>query len=304
MRVAPAAAERVPAKMPSTDAGTRPELVIVPVRAPLAYRCAAEALGTFLLVFLGLGAVHAAVLADAQSGVWQVAIVWAIAIAVAIHATGSISGAHINPAITAAFAVFGDFRRRDVLPYWMAQLVGAFAGAALLYALFGGLLTDLEAAAGVVRGGPGSEISAMCYGEYFPNPGLGTDAAAWAKVPMLAAFAAELVGTAILALVVFAVTERRNPGAPGTALTPLVIGLTVAALISVLAPLSQAGFNPARDFGPRLFAWLAGWGTIAIPGPRGGFFVVYVIAPLLGALAGAGLFRLVLRPALPTRSAS
>jgi glycerol uptake facilitator protein len=100
------------------------------------------------------------------------------------------------------------------------------------------------------------------------------------------------------------VTERRNPGTPGTALTPLVIGLTVAALISVLAPLSQAGFNPARDFGPRFFAWLAGWGTVAIPGPRGGFFVVYVIAPLLGALAGAGLFRLVLRPALPTRSAS
>jgi len=65
----------------------------------------------------------------------------------------------------------------------------------------------------------------------------------------------------------------------------------VAAIISVLSPLTQAGLNPARDFGPRLFAWLAGWGQIAIPGPRGGFFTVYILAPILGALAGAAIFQ-------------
>ena len=78
----------------------------------------------------------------------------------------------------------------------------------------------------------------------------------------------------------------------------MFIGLTVAALISVIAPLTQACFNPARDFGPRLFAFLAGWGPIALPGPRGtGFLTVYILAPILGAILGSGLYVHVLGPA-------
>jgi glycerol uptake facilitator protein len=262
----------------------------------LARRCVAEAIGTWILVFLGVGAVHAAVLGGAQSGIWQVAVVWAVAIALAIHATAAVSGAHINPAITAAFAAFGAFPWREVPAYWAAQLAGAFLAAWVLYGLFGGMLSAREAEAGVVRGGPGSEITAMCFGEYFPHPDLGTGPEAQAKVSLPAAFAAEAIGTLLLVFVVFALTEGRNRAAPGGATAPLLIGLTVAALISVLAPLTQAGFNPARDFGPRLFAWLAGWDRIAIPGPRGGFFTVYVLGPLAGGLAGAGLFRLLVRP--------
>ena len=86
-----------------------------------------------------------------------------------------------------------------------------------------------------------------------------------------AACLAEILGTAILALVVVAVTDARNRGGPGI-FAPVFIGLTVSILICVIAPLTQACFNPARDFGPRLFAYFAGWGPIAIPGPRGGFF--------------------------------
>jgi glycerol uptake facilitator protein len=115
-----------------------------------------------------------------------------------------------------------------------------------------------------------------------------------------AAFLAEALGTLILAVVVFSVTDERNTAGPGSRLAPVFIGLTVAALISVIAPLTQACFNPARDFGPRLFACLAGWGTIAIPGPRGlGFLTVYMVAPILGALAGAHLYDLLLRPRGP-----
>src|SRR5439155_3291930 len=81
------------------------------------------------------------------------------------------------------------------------------------------------------------------------------------------AFAMEVLGTLILALAVFALTDERNQAAPQSRLAPVFIGLTVAILISVIAPLTQACFNPARDFGPRLFAYLAGWGSVAIPGP-------------------------------------
>jgi glycerol uptake facilitator protein len=105
------------------------------------------------------------------------------------------------------------------------------------------------------------------------------------------AFFAELLGTLVLAMVVFAVTDERNSEAPPGGLAPVFIGLTVSGLISVIAPLTQACFNPARDFGPRLFAFLAGWGSIALPGTRGtGFLTVYIIAPILGAIIGSGLY--------------
>ena len=87
-------------------------------------------------------------------------------------------------------------------------------------------------------------------------------------VTEVSAFLAEFLGTLILALVVFAGTDLRNSAAPQGRMAPVFIGLTVAILISVIAPLTQACFNPARDFGPRLFAYFAGWGNIAIPGPN------------------------------------
>jgi glycerol uptake facilitator protein len=103
------------------------------------------------------------------------------------------------------------------------------------------------------------------------------------------------LGTAILAMVVMAVTEPGNAGGPRN-LAPVFIGLTVTALICIIAPLTQACFNPARDFGPRLFAYLAGWGEIALPGPRGyGFLTVYIVSPIAGAVIGVGLYQMLLK---------
>ncbi len=269
-------------------------------------KCFAEALGTYLLVLLGCGVVHTAVLTGSQSGLWQVAVVWGLAVMLAIYVTGATSGAHINPAITLAFAVRGRFAWRLVLPYILSQVAGAFLAAATLFVLFGPLLTAKEEAKHVRRGQPGSELTAMCYGEYFPSPGpLAGPTEAYSEeahrrlnetVCEPTAFLAEFLGTAILALVVFAVTDPGNIAGPTGRLAPAFIGLTIAALISFIAPLTQACFNPARDFGPRLFAYFAGWGPIALPGPRGlGFLTVYILAPVAGAFVGAHLYDLVLR---------
>jgi glycerol uptake facilitator protein len=169
-------------------------------------------------------------------------------------------------------------------------------------------------------------MTAMCYGEYFPSPA-GLEGAWRARlaaaptrtdpeqtaglieplrqaqhelVPHGTALLAEVLGTMILALVVFALTDPRNEAVPAARLAPVFIGLTVAILISVIGPLTQACFNPARDFGPRLVAWIGGWGEIALPGPRGlGFLTVYIIAPVVGALLGGKLYDHVLRPHLP-----
>jgi glycerol uptake facilitator protein len=273
-------------------------------------RCGAETLGTFLLIFFGCGAVHVAVLTGDLAGLGQVAMVWAIAIMLAIYCVGNISGAHINPAITLAFAVWGKFPWRDVPGYVLSQLAGAFLAAAVLYGLFHPLLAEKERSKQVERGKPGSEITAMCYGEYFPNPGKhGGGAGSYdtavhekhnATLSEAAAFLAEFLGTAILALMVFALIDDRNAAAPQARLAPVFIGITVAILICVLAPLTQACFNPARDFGPRLFAYFAGWGEIAIPGPRGlGFLTVYILAPCAGAICGGGVYARLLQPCQP-----
>jgi glycerol uptake facilitator protein len=285
----------------------------VPPRT-VAHRCAAEAAGTFILVFLGLGAVHSAVLMGAQTGLWQVAVVWGVAVMLAIYAVGGVSGAHINPAITLALAVWGKFSWVQVVPYVLSQVAGAALAAAVVFVLFQPYLDQREQERDVRRGEPGSEVTAMCYGEYFPNPGgISKDrdmkkgeqvrAALEAQRDQFtaeAAFLAEVVGTLLLALVVFAVTDPRNTAAPMANLAPAFIGLTVAVLISVIAPLTQACFNPARDFGPRVVAWAAGWGEVALPGPRSpGWLTVYILAPVVGAVAGGGLYLGVLRPAVP-----
>ncbi len=248
-------------------------------------------------MFFGLGSVHVAVLTGALTGLWQVAIVWGLGISLAIYALGSVSGAHMNPAMTAAFAMYRDFPLKKVPAYVLAQLTGAVAAAATLYGLFHGLILRFEQMHSIVRGQSGSELSAMIYGNYFPNPAIvGVNASALACVSQGQAMLAEALGTAFLAFFVFAMTHEHEGEKPAKILFGLMIGLTVSIIICVVAPLTGAGLNPARDFGPRLFAWAAGWGSVAIPGPRGGFFTVYILSPILGSLAGAGVFQLLMRP--------
>ena len=266
----------------------------------LIHACVAEAVGTFLLVLFGIGSVAAAVLTGAQVGLWQVAVVWGFGVTLAIYATAAISGAHLNPAVSLAFAIFRhrEFPVSRLGPYWASQLAGAFLAGLVIFGLFAPFIARYEAHEGLTRGAPGSQLSAMVFGEYFPNPaifGVGDDAAG-----LISPWGAALVegfGTAVLVFVIFALIDRRAAGLPTRRFAPFFIGFTVAVLISVFSPLTQAGWNPARDFGPRLVAYLAGWGTVAIPGPSWGFWV-YIAGPLVGGPIGAGLFECLLRPGL------
>lgn len=253
---------------------------------------AGEYAGTFILVFFGVGAINAAVVTGAQTGLWQVAVVWAFGVSLGIYTAAALSGAHINPAITAAFAVYDRFPWRRVVPYWVAQTAGAATASLVLYGMFAEAIIEFERQHGLLRGGPGSELSAMVFGEYFPNPAIfGTAEDAWRVVSPTSAFFAEVVGTAMLAFLVYTVTSQRNPARPPSAGAAVMIGVGVAAIISVVAPLTQAALNPARDFGPRLVSYFLGWGEIAIPGPRGGWLTVYILGPIVGGVIGGGIYR-------------
>ncbi len=230
-----------------------------------------EALGTGIIVIVGVGSVCSAVLTGAQVGIWQIAVIWSIGIAIAIELTKR-SGAHLNPAVTLALATLNKIPRKEVVPYIMSQMIGATIAAFVNYALYHRYLDN-------------TVFTAMVFGEYFPNPALFPDE--WKSmdfsVSLVEALFIEAWGTFILMMIILALGDKDNAN--------IYVGITVGVLISLYAPLTMAGWNPARDFGPRLVSWLVGYGNIAIPGPRNGFWI-YIVGPIIGAQCAALLWKL------------
>jgi glycerol uptake facilitator protein len=258
----------------------------------------AEFFGTFILMLFGDGAVAVSVWAGAYD-LWAVSLMWALGVALAVYAAGAVSGAHINPAVTITMAAFTDFEWRKVVPYIIAQLLGAFVAAAAIHVAFGGIIEAFEAANSLVRGGAGSQLSAMVYTTYSPNPAIiGTDAAALAQVSLVRWFFSEVIITAVLLFGIFYLVEEWNEGRPLSNLSALFIGLLVGALVAYEAPVSMAALNPARDLGPRIWALIAGWGNIAIPGPRGGFWIP-TVSTIVGGLLGGLIYHFIYKGIFP-----
>ena len=245
-----------------------------------------EALGTFILTLFGCGAVAVLVLFDAHAGLMQVALVWGMGVTLAVYVTRHLSNAHLNPAVSFAMVVGGRMPLRKLPRHLAAQFFGAVAAGLVLYLMFNPSIEAFELANGIVRGSPESVATAKMFGEFYPNPG------STAVVSLPLAMFIEAFATFLLVLFVFALTEDCNAGRPNDNSVPLLIGLAVTSLICLTAPLTQTGMNPARDFGPRLVSWAMGWGDAAFPGKpgSGGFFWVYILMPVVGAVAAALAF--------------
>ncbi|MGL6025948.1 MAG: MIP/aquaporin family protein [Vibrio sp.] len=232
-------------------------------------------IGTGLLILFGVGCVAALVLTGAQFGQWEISIVWGLGVAIAIYCTAGVSGAHINPAVTIALAVFHGFDKAKVLPYILAQMAGAFCSAALVYSLYSNLFTDYEIAHNFVRSSQEALATAGIFSTY-SHPSLS----------FLGAIAVEFTITAVLMFGILALGDENN-GAHRNALNPLLIGLLIAVIGGSLGPLTGFAMNPARDFGPKLFAYFAGW-DYALTGAQDiPYFIVPIVAPILGACFGA-----------------
>lgn len=250
-----------------------------------------EGLGTFILVMVGLATVVNADILGALGGLYQVAILWGGGVTIAIFTSRGLSGAHLNPAITIAFASTTDFQWSKVPGYILAQCIGAFLGAALVYMVYGNAIAEFEEARGIVRGTPESIRSAMVFGEFFPNPAILENTPELADTKWGTAFWSELLGTALLAFVIFSIIRIKQ--LPGWSI-PILIGVALAVLIYIFAPFSMAGFNPARDLMPRAFSSLAGWGSTPFSATGHGWITVYVVSPVVGALLGAYLAKLLM----------
>ncbi|GAA5136975.1 MIP/aquaporin family protein [Pseudonocardia adelaidensis] len=253
-------------------------------RAGLGGELLSEFLGTFVLILLGCGSVAVAVAGLPGSGRqstpfdaanWLiVAFGWGMAVVFGVYVAGGVSGAHINPAVTLGFAVRRGFPWRKVGPYWVAQLIGAFAAAALVYALYAPAIDAFNTANGIAsraQSVPTFAIFATFPAEYFQGGWWG---------PLLD----QIVGTAVLVALVAALIDARNQ-APLSNLAPFLIGLVVLAIGLSIGTNAGYAINPARDLGPRLFTWIAGWGGLAFPG-AGPWFGMYWWIPIAGPLIG------------------
>ncbi|TCV93472.1 MIP/aquaporin family protein [Biostraticola tofi] len=257
-------------------------------RHTLKGQCIAEFLGTGLLIFFGVGCVAALKLAGASFGQWEISIIWGLGVALAIYLTAAVSGAHLSPAVTIALWLFGSVERRKVLPYIGAQFCGAFCGAALVYGLYYNLFFDFEQTHQMVRGSVESLDLAGIFSTY-PNP----------HITVVQAFAVEAVITAILLCLIMALNDDGN-GIPRGPLAPLLVGILIAVIGASMGPLTGFALNPARDLGPKFFAYLAGWGNIAFTGGRDiPYFLVPLIAPVVGACVGAFGYRTLIARHIP-----
>jgi glycerol uptake facilitator protein len=249
-----------------------------------------ECIATFIILALGDSAAAMYVLYDPSpyaQAYWGVCIAWGLAVTLAIHVTGAVSGTHANPAVTLALSLFRGFPRVKILPYVASQVLGAFLGAALVYLLFSPVINHYNDLHHLSRGGDGGAA-----GVFFTHPGL--------AITPLHAFVDEIVLTGILVLGVFAITEEFNTLAPAANGGALLIGLLVATIGACAGYLEAWPINPARDFGPRLFCYFTGWGAQAFPAPQN-YWWVPIAGPLLGGIAGGGLYQAAIRPFLPAR---
>ncbi|EXU76401.1 MIP/aquaporin family protein [Erwinia mallotivora] len=251
-------------------------------------QCIAEFLGVGTIIFFGAGCVAAAKLAGAVLGLWEISIIWGMAVAMAIYLSAAISGAHLNPAVTIALCLFGNFEARKVVPYILAQIAGAFCSAALVYGLYYNLFLDYEQTHHIVRGSVESLELAGVFSTY-PN----------AHISVGQAFLVEAVITAVMLGLIMALTDDGN-GLPRGPMAPLLIGLLIAIIGGATGPLTGFALNPARDFGPKLFEWLAGWGNVAFTGGRDiPYFLVPIFGPIVGASVGAFGYRVLIARNLP-----
>jgi glycerol uptake facilitator protein len=267
----------------------------------------AEFLGTFVLIAFGDGVVAMAVAALNSSGraaspttIFQAAgdwlLIgwgWGLAVAFGVYVAGGISGAHLNPAVTVAFAARRGFPWKKVIPYSIAQILGAFVGAALVFANYHDAIKAYEKAANIVRGDPSGNTTFSIFAT-FPAP--------YFNGGWFGPLVDQIIGTAFLVLLILAVVDVLNMAPKGN-IGPFIIGLIVVAIGISFGANAGYAINPARDFGPRVLAWLAGWGHNAFPGVDN-YFWIPIVGPLIGGVVGAYIYDFLIHDVLVARGAT
>ena len=245
----------------------------------------AEFFGTFILIVFGVGVVAQVVLSRSTAGSYlSINVAWGLAVAMGCYVSAGVTGAHLNPAVTLALAAHRRFPWNHMLPYAVAQIAGAFVASAVVYLTYHEALNAFD---GGVRQVVGASGTAGIWATY-PQPFLSV---------FPGGFIDQIVGTALLVAVIFGISDPRN-APPPTGLAPVVVGLLVVLIGATFGFNSGYAINPARDFGPRLFTFLAGWGSGVFTAGNGWWWVP-IVAPLVGGVAGGWIYDLLIGRRFP-----
>jgi glycerol uptake facilitator protein len=254
----------------------------------------AEFFGCFILIAFGDGVVAmlwglfgsgrtSSAGALQSGGDWLlIAWGWALAVTFAVYTVGGITGAHINPAVTFGAAIRKNLPWNKVPGYWAAQVLGCFVGAALVFAVYNNAINSFDQVHHIVKG---THASVATYSTFATFPA-GYFHNVWGPL------ADQVVGTFFLVLFVWAVTDEFNLPV-GENLAPFIIGMIVLAVGISFGANAGYAINPARDFGPRMFALIAGWGKIAFPGNYGNvndYFWIPIVGPLIGGAVASVVY--------------
>jgi glycerol uptake facilitator protein len=243
----------------------------------------AEFLGTLVLILFGNGVVAMTILFGhglpgevVNGGYTNITLAWGLAVTMGIYVAGKTTGAHLNPAVTITLAAFRGFPWRKVLPYCIVQIAGAFVAAALVFWNYHPAFLKAD---------PALDHTA----------GIFTTFPAFPDFPM-AGLLDQTIGTALLLLLIFAITDERNQ--PLGNLVPISVGLVVVVIGMAFGGMHGYAINPARDFGPRLFTAVAGFKNNGLTDGSLVFWVP-IVGPILGGLIGGLVYDVVIRRYLP-----
>lgn len=235
-----------------------------------------EAIGTLVLVFFANGVVAAGLFYHAWNSFFELALITGLGVTIGIYVAAPNAAAHLNPAMTLAMAVWRKFPVAKVMPYIVAQVLGAFGGSSLAYFLY---QASLRADSKTLS----PSVPPIFYTSAAPG------------LTFVQAVFVELILTAALTIVIFAVTDAKNKTLPQGPWGAMVIGVMVFLLGSTFGSLTGFAMNPVRDLGPRIFAYLLGGGSMALPGADN-YMWVPIVGPMLGAGLGGFIYEKILAP--------
>ncbi|MFE4452918.1 MIP/aquaporin family protein [Streptomyces sp. NPDC056796] len=261
-------------------------------RSGLFAEVSAEFAGTMILILFGCGVVAqvsaGGALTNPPGGLGDhdsIAWAWGLGVTLGVYVAARLSGAHLNPAVTLALATYRGFPWRKVAPYALAQTAGAFVAA---------LLVRWNYTEALAKADPGHTIKTQTVFSTLPangNPAL--------PVHEWGAFRDQVIGTAILLLLIMAITDLLNTP-PGANLGAFIIGLVVVGIGMAWGTNAGYAINPARDFGPRLASFITGYSGAWRDQYGNLYFWVPIVGPLVGGLLGAGLYKVFVSRFLPT----
>ncbi len=250
------------------------------MRPSLVREVAAEFLGTLVLITFGVAVVAQVTLGREESGQYlSINLGWGLGVALAIYTAGGISGAHLNPAVTLALAALRGFPWSRVVPYILAQVAGAIVASALVFVTYHEALHEFDGGTRQIAGPHGTAGIWATYPKAFLT-----------NVP--GGLIDQIVGTALLVGLTFALTDERNT-APPKWLGPITAGATVTAIGMTFGYNAGYAINPARDFGPRLFTAMAGWGS-EVFSANDYWWWIPIVGPLIGGVLGGFIYDLLI----------